>query len=78
MEKENKNPFVVNSVDSLVMRICSANNIDRETIKVHILNKDEINAFALQSVHLSEDKKANYGTILSRDSWDKLKEKLTK
>ena len=51
-EKENKNPFVVNSIDSIVNRICSANKIDREFIKVHILNKGDINAFALPNGHL--------------------------
>lgn len=51
-EKENKNPFVVNSIDSIVTRICTANKIDREFIKVHILNKDDINAFALPNGHL--------------------------
>lgn len=51
-EKENKNPFVVNSVDSIVNRICIANKIDREFIKVHILNKGDINAFALPNGHL--------------------------
>jgi predicted Zn-dependent protease len=51
-EKENKNPFVVNSIDSIVTQICTANNIDREFIKVHILTKDDINAFALPNGHL--------------------------
>ena len=51
-EKENKNPFVVNSIDSIVTRICIANKIDREFIKVHILNKGDINAFALPNGHL--------------------------
>lgn len=51
-EKENKNPFVVNPIDSIVNRICTANKIDREFIKVHILNKGDINAFALPNGHL--------------------------
>ena len=33
-EKENYNPFVESTVDSIVTRICSANTIDRELIKV--------------------------------------------
>ena len=41
-EKENKNPFVVNSIDSIVTQICTANNINREFIKVHLLTKDDI------------------------------------
>lgn len=51
-EKENKNPFVVSAIDSIVSKICLANNIDREFIKVHILVKDDINAFALPNGHL--------------------------
>jgi beta-barrel assembly-enhancing protease len=39
-------------VDSLVLRICDANNIDRKKIKVHILQHNEVNAFALPDGHL--------------------------
>jgi len=51
-EEENKNIHVVISIDSIVNHICKSNNIDRETIIVHVLNKDEINAFALPNGHL--------------------------
>lgn len=51
-EKEDNNPFVVNSVDSIATRICSANNIDRKSIKIHILYNDDVNAFALPNGHL--------------------------
>lgn len=51
-EKENQNPLVVHTVDSLITHICQANKMDREKIKVHILQKDEINAFALPNGHL--------------------------
>ncbi|MCX8473257.1 MAG: M48 family metalloprotease, partial [Sediminibacterium sp.] len=51
-EEENKNTHVVNSIDSIVTHICKSNKIDRETIIVHVLNKDEINAFALPNGHL--------------------------
>lgn len=51
-EEENKNTHVVNSIDSIVTHICKSNKIDREKIKVHVLNKDEINAFALPNGHL--------------------------
>jgi predicted Zn-dependent protease len=51
-EEENKNTHVVNSIDSIVTHICKSNKINRETIKVHVLNKDEINAFALPNGHL--------------------------
>lgn len=51
-EKENKKPLVVASVDSLVTHICEANDIDPKTIKVHVLDKDEVNAFALPNGYL--------------------------
>ncbi len=51
-DEENQNPFVINSIDSIVTKICSANNIDREYIKVRILEKDDINAFALPNGYL--------------------------
>ena len=51
-EVENKNAHVVNSIDSIITHICNSNKIDREKIKVHVLNKDEINAFALPNGHL--------------------------
>jgi predicted Zn-dependent protease len=67
-EKENKNPFVVNSIDSIVTRICTANKIDREFIKVHILNKDDINAFALPNGHLI----VYSGLIINSDNQEEL------
>lgn len=51
-EEEVKNKLLVHSLDSLVNQVCKANQLDRKTIKVHILNKDEINAFALPNGHL--------------------------
>ncbi len=51
-EKENKNPFVINSIDSIVNQICTSNKIDRKFIKIHIINKDDVNAFALPNGHL--------------------------
>jgi predicted Zn-dependent protease len=51
-EQENKNPFVINTIDSMVSRICTANNINRESIKVHVFTKEDINAFALPNGHL--------------------------
>ena len=49
---ENKNPLIVNAVDSLVTKICSANKIDRESVKIHILEEEDINAFAMPNGHL--------------------------
>jgi len=51
-EQENLDPLVINSIDSLLNKLCTENLIDRNQIKLHILNKDEINAFALPDGHL--------------------------
>lgn len=51
-EKENKTPSVTATVDTIVNKICVANAIDRKSIKVHIIEKNEINAFALPNGHL--------------------------
>jgi beta-barrel assembly-enhancing protease len=67
-EKENKNIHVINAIDSIVSHICKANKIDRETIKIHILNKDDINAFALPNGHLI----VYSGLILNSDNHEEL------
>lgn len=51
-EKENKNPIVKNTLDSIITKISTENNIDKSYIKIHVLNKNEINAFALPNGHL--------------------------
>jgi beta-barrel assembly-enhancing protease len=51
-EKENKKPIVKASVDSLVTHICKANDIDPQSINVHVLDKDDVNAFALPNGYL--------------------------
>lgn len=51
-EEENKNSVVIHSMNSIVTRICNANHIDKNAIKIHVLNKDDINAFALPNGHL--------------------------
>lgn len=51
-DKENKDPVVVHSLDSIVSRLCEANGIDRAGIKIHVLDKDVVNAFALPDGHL--------------------------
>ena len=38
---------VVVPIDSLLTRICERNDIDRKKIKLHLVDKDEVNAFAL-------------------------------
>ena len=39
-------------IDSLLTRICTSNKIERNTIKLHIVQSTEINAFALPDQHL--------------------------
>jgi beta-barrel assembly-enhancing protease len=51
-EEQSKNEFIINSVDSLVDVICATNQIERESIKVHIVEKNDINAIALPDGHL--------------------------
>lgn len=51
-ETENRNPEVKALLDKMVSEICKANQIDKEKIKVHVFDKDEINAFALPDGHL--------------------------
>jgi predicted Zn-dependent protease len=51
-EKENKNEFALQTIDSVVNRICIRNKIERDKIKIHLLEKDEVNAFAIPNNHL--------------------------
>lgn len=45
-------PEVAGTIDSLVTQLCKANAIDREKIKLHVVNKDMVNAFTLPDAHL--------------------------
>jgi len=47
-----KNDSVNELVDKIIFRITDKNNIDRDAINVHIVEKDEINAFAMPGDHL--------------------------
>jgi predicted Zn-dependent protease len=67
-EKEIKNTHVVNSVDTIVTQVCKANNIDRSKLKINILDKDDINAFALPNGHLI----IYSGLILNSDNQEEL------
>lgn len=67
-EIENKTPLVVNSIDSIVTKICAPNDIRRESLKVHVLEKDEVNAFALPNGHLV----IYSGLILAADNPEEL------
>lgn len=67
-ETENKNLFVRNSIDSIVDEICLANQINRASIKTHLLNKDDVNAFALPNGHLI----IYSGLLLNSDNQEEL------
>jgi predicted Zn-dependent protease len=71
-ESEITSDSIVAPVDSMLTRICMANTIDRQKVKLHLLRKDEINAFALPNNHLvifsglitaCENKAELYGVI---------------
>jgi len=51
-EDEINDPYIKSSIDSIVTKLCDKNNLDRSRIKLHLLDKDEINAFALPNGHL--------------------------
>lgn len=51
-ETEISSDSIVAPVDSMLTRICTTNTIDRKKVKLHLLRKDEINAFALPNNHL--------------------------
>lgn len=44
--------FVINTVDSLINHICDANSINRNTLKIHVLHEEQVNAFALPNGHM--------------------------
>ena len=67
-EQENSKEGITDPLDSLVDKICVANNIDRTLIKVHVVNKPEVNAFALPNGHLV----VYTGLILASDNQDEL------
>ena len=52
LEKENKDSRWIDPLDSLLIRICDANGLKRDDIKLHLVEKDEVNAFALPDHHL--------------------------
>jgi predicted Zn-dependent protease len=51
-EKLITNNYINNIVDSIVDDICTSNQIDKDYLKIHIIKKDDINAFALPNGHL--------------------------
>lgn len=67
-EKEIKNTHVIAPVDSIVTHICNANRIERGKLKIHILQCDEVNAFALPNGHLI----LHSGLLLKSDNPEEL------
>ena len=51
-ENEIKTPLVNDAMDSIVSLICVKNDIRKDEIKIHVVRKDEINAFAMPNGHL--------------------------
>lgn len=46
------NDSIKKTIDKLLKPLCKENGIERDSLKVHIINKDEVNAFALPNGHL--------------------------
>jgi predicted Zn-dependent protease len=46
------NDSITKTIDKLLQPLCKENGIERDSLKVHIIKKDEVNAFALPDNHL--------------------------
>lgn len=46
------NDSITKTLDKLLKPLCKENDIERDSLKVHIIKKDEVNAFALPDGHL--------------------------
>jgi predicted Zn-dependent protease len=44
--------YIVSTLDSLLLPLCKANNIERDSLKVHIVKNSQVNAFAMPDNHL--------------------------
>jgi predicted Zn-dependent protease len=51
-DKEITDKDVTVSVDSILSRICTSNDINKYEVKLHIVKNEEVNAFALPGNHL--------------------------
>lgn len=51
-DPEVKEKLLTQSLDSILVKLCDHNDIPKESIRLHILEKDEVNAFALPDGHL--------------------------
>jgi len=61
--KEIKNAEAIQALDSILSKICVSNTIDKSQVKLHMVQSDEINAFALPNRHLV----INTGLILAAE-----------
>lgn len=59
---------IVSQIDYILIKICEANNVDREQIKLHVINTSEVNAFTLPDDHMI----VNTGLVLSSQSAEEL------
>ncbi len=46
------NDTITNTIDKLIKPLCTENGIDKDSLKIHVLKNDEVNAFALPGNHL--------------------------
>ena len=51
-EEEIENITITSALDSILTEICNSNYIDKNKIKLHILENNEVNAFALPDGHI--------------------------
>ncbi|HSF45488.1 MAG TPA: M48 family metallopeptidase [Chitinophagaceae bacterium] len=51
-DKEINDSTLTRPVDSILIRICKANGFDRSTVKLHVVEMDEVNAFAMPNGHM--------------------------
>lgn len=49
---EVKDPIIVGPIRQMVDRLCAAGGIDKSTIRIHVVENKEINAFAMPGRHL--------------------------
>lgn len=61
-------PYIEQTLDSIVRVICDKNQIDTAKIQLHLINSADINAFALPNGHLV----INSGLILASESQEEL------
>ena len=51
-EIEVSNNIILNSVDSIIERICETNGLNKDNFKMHVIQNSQVNAFALPGGHI--------------------------